>query len=319
MASAQSAGQVASRDFETRLKAMFEIAIPKLAPDVGQQLKQMISPESIAIMAGVLVAWIISHGAGIGEIIDAIILVAGVFAIGMAVFSGLDYLYNAVSLTYKASTKKDLEKAADDFAKGISILGVQIVLAILFKKIPKTGRGSKINIGDPPPKNSLIRYKPKTVKTSNLYAGEGETSFWGDVELSTRGSNEDRELVRLHERVHQILAPKLYFLRNFRVQARGKSYFHSSLWRYFEEALCETVAQVGVRGFKKFFVGIKFPLVKDNEYAYLTCGGGFATKMTGHGVVPEGAALISSGMIMGISFNLWVKKDSKVHHLKLAK
>ena len=115
------------------------------------------------------------------------------------------------------------------------------------------------------------------------------------------------------------LAPKLYFLRNFRVQARGKSYFHSSLWRYIEEAMCETIAQVGVFGFKKLFVGIKFPLVKDIEYAYLTRGGGFAAKMTGHGVIPEGAALVGSGMIMGISFNLWVKKDPKVSNLKREK
>lgn len=86
MASTQVATQVAGWDFETRLKDMLEIAIPKLGPDVGQQLKQMISPESLAIMAGVLVAWIISHGAGVGEIIDVVILTVGVFAIGWQYF-----------------------------------------------------------------------------------------------------------------------------------------------------------------------------------------------------------------------------------------
>jgi hypothetical protein len=304
MASAQAATQVASWDFETRLKEMLEIAIPKLGPDVGQQLKQMLSPESLAIMAGVLVAWIISHGAGIGEIIDAIILVAGVFAIGMAVFSGLDYLYNAVSLTYKASSKRDLDRAADDFAKAISILGVQTVLAILFRKVPVTRRGGRFEL-DEPPRTPGLRYKPKVegIKSSELYAGEGSTNPWGDITISLKGSINDQKSALYHEKVHQFLAPKLYFLRNFRVQNLTASYFRSSLWRYIEEALAETVSQVGVYGIRKFFVGAKFPV--KNGYVFLTRGGGFADSMKGSGIVPEGASLISSGLLYGMSFRLW--------------
>ncbi|MBI1422110.1 MAG: hypothetical protein GC149_01505 [Gammaproteobacteria bacterium] len=308
MANAQAATQVSSWDFETRLKEMLETAIPKLGPEVGQQLKQMVSPESLAIMAGVLVAWIISHGAGVGEIIDVVILTVGVFAIGMAIFSGLDYLFSAVSLTYHASSKRDLEKAADDFSKAISILGVQTVLAILFRKVPVTRRGGRFELGEPP-RTPGIRYKPKTegINSSELYAGEGSTNPWGDITISLKGSINDQKSALYHEKVHQFLAPKLYLLRNFRVQNLTASYFRSSLWRYVEEALAETVSQVGVYGIRKFFVGVKFPV--KNGYVFLTRGGGFSVGMKGAGIIPEGASLISSGLIYGISFRLWFSSN----------
>jgi hypothetical protein len=116
------------------------------------------------------------------------------------------------------------------------------------------------------------------------------------------GSTTEQAVVLLHERVHQFLAPKLYLLREYRANARGKSYFHSSLWRYIEEAMCETVAQVGVNGFRKFFVGIKFPV--GNGYMFLTKGGGFESEFTGFGLLPEAAALIYNGMVYGIVIEL---------------
>jgi len=79
--------------------------------------------------------------------------------------------------------------------------------------------------------------------------------------ISSAGTATYRAVV-LHEKVHQFLAPKLYLLREFRVQNRVSSYAHSSLWRAIEEALAETVAQVGVKGFNQLLVGIKFPVDK---------------------------------------------------------
>jgi hypothetical protein len=310
MANASSAVAVANWQFETRLERMLTLALPKLGPEAGHQLKQMISPQSLAIMAGVLISWVVSHGFGVGEIIDVVILTVGVFAIGMAIFSGLDHLYNSVSGTYKATTERDLEKAADEFAKAISILGVQAVLAILFRKTPTTGRGGNYNLGAPP-RTPGWRYKPTTKgdKSNSLRAGEGSTNPWGDITFSLKGSANDQKAARLHERIHQLLAPKLYVLRNFRVQNLTASYFRSSLWRYLEEALAETAAQIGVNGVRNIVEGLKFPVA--NGYVFLTRGGGFAPAMKGKGVVPESAALVSSGIILGMTFRLWFKADAR--------
>jgi hypothetical protein len=96
-------------------------------------------------------------------------------------------------------------------------------------------------------------------------------------------------------------------LREFRVTTFAASYIRSSLWLYIEKALAETVAQIGVYGLRQFLVGIRFPV--NNGYVYLMRGGGYSPAMAGAGIIPEGAALIASGIMFGISFRLWFKQQ----------
>jgi hypothetical protein len=91
-------------------------------------------------------------------------------------------------------------------------------------------------------------------------AATGATSIWGDIIISRLGTAADRRLVALHENVHRILTPKLQLLRQFRIENRTASYTRSTLGKYLEEALAETVAQVGVNGFGHVFKGIAFPI-----------------------------------------------------------
>jgi len=298
---------VASWSFERRLEVTLTRTLPKLGPEARAQLQAVINPTSLAIISGVLIAWVVSHAVGIGEIIDIIILVVGIVAIGFAVFTGLDYLYDFAVGVYRAKTIHDLDKAADDLAKAISILGIQIVLAILFRgaKSPRTGNGGRIPrelLGDAPPRTPGIRYKPTVKESPVLPAGEGETSFWGNIIVTTHGSASERAAALLHERVHQFLTPKLYILREYRVSNRAASYMRSSLYRYIEEALAETVAQVGVYGFRQFFTGIRFPV--QSGYMFLTKGGGYHPNFTGSGAITEAAGLLFNGTVSGIAFEL---------------
>jgi len=108
--------------------------------------------------------------------------------------------------------------------------------------------------------------------------------------------------VLLHERVHQALAPRFYLLRDYRVSNRAGSYVRSSLWRYIEEAMAETVAQVGVRGVTEFLEGVRFPVA--NGYVYLTRTGGYNPQLAGSGVFPEAAALLHQGVVAGIALEV---------------
>ncbi len=288
--------------FEHRLQETLTRTLPKLAPDVRAQLAAIITPESIATVAGVLIAWAVSHAFGVGEAIDLILAVVGVVLIGLAIFSGLDHLYDVANGTYRARTDHDLDVAADHLAQAIAILGIQAVLAFLFRGRPPGGR---VRVGPAPPRTPGWRYSPTITQDTGAAAGTGATSFWSNIRVSTQGSATDRALVLLHEKVHQFLAPKLYLLRDFRVANRGSSYFGSSLWRYIEEALAETVAQVGVNGFGQFFTGVAFPV--KNGYVYLVRGGGYGMAMTGRGILPEGASLIATGTAAGIAFDLYFR------------
>jgi hypothetical protein len=93
-----------------------------------------------------------------------------------------------------------------------------------------------------------------------MLAEEGWTTSWGAIVISSRGSATTRQLVLLHERIHQILTPKLYPLRNFRHANRNASYRYSSLSRFLEEALAESYAQLRVNGFTEAIAALRFPL-----------------------------------------------------------
>lgn len=239
-----------------------------------------------------------------GEAIDIIIGVIGVFAAGLAIFSGLDELFQFGYRTYNARREVDLDASAAHLARAIGILGIQAVLAVLFRGRPVTRRA---NPGPPPPSTPGWRYRPTTTGTPSIGAGGGVTSWWGDIEFSTLGTATDRALALYHEQVHQFLVPKLYFLRNYRVQSRTGSYAGSSLFRYLEEVLAETRAQVKVKGWGRLFSSVRFPL--RGGYVYWVKAGSDPALAVwgGRGVIPEGAGLIASGFMAGVQMQLWYK------------
>jgi hypothetical protein len=271
---------------------------------VRAQLQAVISAESLAIMAGVLVAWFASHAIGIGEIIDVILLTVGVVAIGFSIFKGLDHLYLFATGAYNARSMPDLDAAADHFAKAIAILGVQAVLAVLFRGRPY---GRREPVPPPPPPTPGFRYRPTLTWTKKLAAGQGETTFYGDIMVSSKGSAINSRLVALyHEQVHRWFMPKLYVMRNFRVECATGSYVNSSLWRYIMEMLAEGISQGRVYGFQQFFVGFGFPV--QNGYLYLVRAGAnplYFDGLAGRGLIPEGAGLLVSGSVLTMPVELW--------------
>jgi hypothetical protein len=294
---------VSAWSLEDRLGETLRRTLPKLGPETREQFEAIISPKSIAIMAAVLIAWVASHAIGLGEIIDIVLAAVGAVAIGWSVFTGIDHLYDFAVLVIRPTAERDLDIAADHLAKAIAILGVQIVLAVLFRgaKAPKTGKGGRLNVG-PAPRTPGARYKPRIRDDPSLPAGRGGTSFWGDIRVSSYGTATERAVVLLHEKVHQFLAPKLYILRSYRVTNRAGSYIRSSLWRFIEESLAETIAQATVQGFREGFRALRFPV--KNGYMHLIKGGGFAVDFRGHGAIRELGALLYTGTVMGMAFEL---------------
>ena len=297
------------QSFVDRLLATLERTLPKLGPEAAERLREIINPTSAAVVAGVLLAWVASHAFGVGEAIDIILAVVGVLSIGLAVFSGLDHFGRFAYGVYGAKTDADIESAASHLAEAITILGIQAVLALLFRGRPQTYRGRPLNVGPPAPRTPGLRYRPSTTGSNAIGRGGGETSAWGDIVYSLRGTANDRALVLAHERIHQILTPKLYILRNFRVQSRTNSYFRSSLSRYLEEALAETFAQVKVNGASNLLEGLRFPVTEG--YVTLTKGGGFSASMGGRGVLTEGGSLIGIATAAGATFQIWFTPNAR--------
>ena len=71
---------VAGMSFEDRLGEVVQRTMVKVGPEVAAQLKAMIEPRALKIMAVVLAGWVVGHALAYGEAIDFIIGVVGLSA-----------------------------------------------------------------------------------------------------------------------------------------------------------------------------------------------------------------------------------------------
>lgn len=117
-----------------------------------------------------------------------------------------------------------------------------------------------------------------------------------------------------HEQVHQFLTPKLYLLRNVRVEMRVGSYTGSSLYRFLEEWLAYAVGHGRIGQWSEMFHSILFPVQRGYIY-WVKAGSKLAPKdWGGKGVVPEGATLIATGTMIGVQMQLWFKAGAAALH-----
>lgn len=88
----------------------------------------------------------------------------------------------------------------------------------------------------------------------------GTTDMFGNINVEIRQPADAITQTLLHERVHQFLTPKLYFLREVRIKFAIEGYNRSYLLRYLEEALAQTYALVKTVGPQATLDGIAFPV-----------------------------------------------------------
>lgn len=132
-------------------------------------------------------------------------------------------------------------------------------------------------------------YKPSLTRDASLPAGAGWTDKYGNVGISPRGTRVDRALAHAHESVHSFLSPKaMNRFREFRANLSMAAYQKSEMFRFLEEALAETFAQVKVNGLRALPEGLSFPF----RNGYVTVSG----------TVREGAAgtIVYGGVLYGV-------------------
>lgn len=280
-------------------------SLPKLAPEAREEVAKLLEPEALAIMAGLVATWVAAHFVGFGEIVDVILAALGVLAIGLAVFDGIEHLFDFASGAISARSEAELDRAGGHFAQAVSILGITAVLAVLFRKAPKTFRGRPIDVGKSPAfaRGWWMRLPPLRA-TEHMAATTGETSWWGEIVISRLGTAKDRRLAALHEAAHRFWTPRLALLRNLRINQRASSYIRSPLRKYLEEVFAETVGQVGTQGLRGAFGGLYFPV--RNGYVTLMRPRLIRTRWV-YPFLPEAAGLMAGTILIGDElFELWI-------------
>jgi hypothetical protein len=60
-----------------RIGEALERSLPLLAPSARDEIQKLIEPKTLAIVAGVPTAWIVSQFFGVGEVVDVILIGLG--------------------------------------------------------------------------------------------------------------------------------------------------------------------------------------------------------------------------------------------------
>jgi len=116
---------------------------PLLPGDLQKEFLVLISPESLAMIAGTLVLLAASHAFGVGEIIDIALLITGAFFLGRQIVDVAGDVNDFLVITCNAETNEDLDRAAHHLSRVVAVIGVAAFVALLSKiKLRKGGAGA---------------------------------------------------------------------------------------------------------------------------------------------------------------------------------
>ena len=238
----------------------------RLAPaDVGAQLRSMLTPQSLAIMVATLVGVAVAQAFGIGELIDALVLLAGIGFCGWGVVDGGRDLFHSIKIALDARTERDLDEAARYFASALAKIGINAVMAFLLKKPLRSFRDLKgfefkkvspglVDAGLPPAPGTVpaIEFKP--------ISDRGITDAYGNITIDSGLDETETRMTLDHELVHRYFSPKFGPFLRLRASVGISGYVNSAMLRYLEEAMAEGCAQVRAHGLQGVITGIRWPV-----------------------------------------------------------
>lgn len=239
-------------------------ALPRLPAGVRAAVESMLTPGTLAVIAGTLAAWAGAHLFGVGEIVDVILLGVGVLTLGFSVFEGATDLYNFAALALNARSEAELDRAGEHFARAVVVLGISAIQVVLLRgparTVARRGRPQtqgRIAIDAPPPAGNELRLSRPSFLASGAL---GDTNAYGVIRVARNQSMTEQRITLLHELVHRYLSPRVGPLRKLRAEIRLAGYARSAFLRYMEEAMAEGYAQLMVNGFGSAIEAFRFPI-----------------------------------------------------------
>jgi hypothetical protein len=267
---------VAQMSAQDKIAEAIRRSVKYMPTQLGQAVMALLSPTSLAVITATLVAWAGSQFFGIGEIVDIILLAGGFILLGWSVKDVAVNLYRFATGALNAKMDRDLEVAAQYFARAVVIGGIDLVTAVLLHKSAKDviARGKPtIDPGlpdpGPAPAGNGLFYKPTVSYPMTLPSGAlGETDWYGNISVTRSQTLTEQQITYYHESVHSFLAPKLRVLQRLQAGLRASAYWRSALLRYLEETAAEFYGQLRVNGIGQAVKAVTFPI----DGGYVTWG-----------------------------------------------
>lgn len=161
-----------------------------LKGNVRDQFAALLTKTGLKYVVGALVVWGVSQFLGIGEIVDAALLLYAGFSAG-------HHLGTFILLTCSASTKKELDDAANNLAEAIEVLGVIAFFALLSRvarilraKVNSAEEGGVAPKDEAPPAPETPQKPVSTEPTKPKVEAKGEGTTTPPKETAAPGEKE---------------------------------------------------------------------------------------------------------------------------------
>lgn len=123
-----------------------------LSPEMSEKLLALVTPEALAIMAGTATLWAAGHFFGISEAVDVVLIGLGAYALGSEAITAGKELTSFVTGALDAKSDSDLNTAGKHFARFVTIVGVDVAIALLLHKtLGQKSEGKASAVEKPPP------------------------------------------------------------------------------------------------------------------------------------------------------------------------
>jgi hypothetical protein len=127
---AKPAGDISDWDMQRRVEYVLMRAGGQIPGVIGDALRELVSPASLATTAVVFGIWAGSQLTPAGPFVDGAIVIAGYFIAGTGAVIAAKEIFKAALLTASAKCEADLQKAGDTLANGlVTALGAGAALA----------------------------------------------------------------------------------------------------------------------------------------------------------------------------------------------
>jgi hypothetical protein len=266
---------VAVMSTDEKLTEGLRRSLKYMPADVAKEISDFFLPQAIAVMLTTLVAWGIAHVVGIGEIADLILVIVGFAAMGWSAVTVAKELIAFVAGCTNAKTEVELEDGAKHFASAVAMVGVQVMMAILLRKPARNLRQKGIL--------NVLKEKPNLIQeplprpgalplkfTQKMGAGKGWTDWYGNIRISSFGTDDMKWAAYLHEKMHAFLRPKFGPLRELRAGFASSAYNRTAILKYLEEVLAEGYSICEREGYSWTNVKQAFDFPVANRYVTVT-------------------------------------------------
>ncbi len=131
---------VANMELEDRFMEVVSRAIDKTPGEAGRALKELLTSESLAMMALIAGGMVVAYGLGVGAAATVALLAWAYWEGGKAAVAAIGDVVAFLTVTYSAKDEDDLEEASDALSRAAIAL-VQVGIAVLLHRMAarKTG------------------------------------------------------------------------------------------------------------------------------------------------------------------------------------